>query len=314
MHQISDRVRADLFDWLSSGPMYWAGDLEEDAFLSKLFDLTKLPSTDWRRSLYPTAAEDIRQHRVYNSDWSDDWVFTDARFNLRHADDQLVLRFLLETVNARTRSNASAAAELAKVYSEALRPSGFAIEPGRKIDATIFYETRRTSGVNSPRNMLVTPADVRDSAVLSEHLARLERDIDTDPPAAIAHCKELLESQFKLILAAFGEPINERDDLPKLYTDVARVLGIHAGSVPGNVRASTAVRNMFGSLQTLVRTISEARNSMGTGHGRETESSAQPRHARLVFNATVAVAEFVAATWAMMDMVSGAREGDALWN
>ncbi|MBD8104788.1 abortive infection family protein [Plantibacter sp. CFBP 8775] len=124
------------------------------------------------------------------------------------------------------------------------------------------------------------------------------------------HCKELLKSQCKIILSAFGRTPNERDGPPALHSETARILGIYAGSVPDSPRASTAVRSMFGCLQTLVRTIAEARSSMGTGHGRESESPAEPRHARMVFNATVSLAEFVASTWATTSVIPGQHKGE----
>lgn len=297
--KINAQTRSDLIDWLSSGPYHWSGFEDEDAFLSRLFDLKSLPSTDSRRSQFPTAAEDIWQHRVRNTDWEDDWVFSDSRFNIRHADDDLFLRFLVATVHARTRDNPEAAAELVRVYSETLRQHGFEIVESRRVGDTIYYESRQISGINSPTTITIAPPDVRDAAVLRVQLERLRRDIDTDPPAAIAHCKELLESQCKMVLIDLGVVVNARDDLPQLYRAASSALGIHANAVPENARASDSVKGMLRSLQNVVQNVAEARNAMGTGHGRESESPAQRHHARLVFNATVTVAEFVADTWAM---------------
>jgi hypothetical protein len=68
----------------------------------------------------------------------------------------------------------------------------------------------------------------------SQH-GELRRDIETDPVAAIAHCKELVESQLKLILQRFGEQYSDRDDVPALYGQVPRRLGIHSNAVPGGL-------------------------------------------------------------------------------
>ncbi|MGH6680333.1 MAG: hypothetical protein ACREDL_15730, partial [Bradyrhizobium sp.] len=75
----------------------WAGALEQDEFLQRLYPLDELPSTD-NRMEYNTAALDISQHMVRNRDWPDGWVFTDGRFNLLHGPDETFLRFLAETV------------------------------------------------------------------------------------------------------------------------------------------------------------------------------------------------------------------------
>lgn len=53
--------------------------MDEEQFLSRLYDLQNMPSTDWR---FKNAYEDIRQHCTNNSDWDNDWVFYDSRFDL----------------------------------------------------------------------------------------------------------------------------------------------------------------------------------------------------------------------------------------
>jgi hypothetical protein len=298
-NRITARTRSDLIDWLSSGPHHWAGAENEDAFLGRLFDLRSLPTTDSRRTQYPTAAEDIWQHRVNNSDWADDWVFTDPRFNIRHDSDERFLNFIVATVQVRVREDPEAAAELIQIYNASLQADGFEIVETRRVGGLVYYGYQRTSGMNSPTTVDIAPIDVRDTAVLQLQLARLKRDIDTDPPAAIAHCKELLESQCKLVLSDLGVAYNERDDLPQLYRAASTALGIHADSIPENRRASDSVKGILRALQSVVQNVAEARNAMGTGHGRESESPAKRRHARLVFNATVTIAEFVADTWSV---------------
>jgi hypothetical protein len=71
--------------------------MDEIAFLARLYDLGKLPSTDYR---YPTASGDIFQHCVNNYDWDDDWVFADSRFELASGPDEVLLGFLAQMVHA----------------------------------------------------------------------------------------------------------------------------------------------------------------------------------------------------------------------
>jgi hypothetical protein len=68
---ITEVSRRQLSDYLCVG-RHWSGALQEDEFLGRLYDLSRMPSTDYRRD-YDTAAKDIWKHRVMNSDWSDDW-------------------------------------------------------------------------------------------------------------------------------------------------------------------------------------------------------------------------------------------------
>jgi hypothetical protein len=95
--KISQLTRRDLIDAIAAERLDWSGRLEESEFLSRIYDLESLPSTDGR---FKDAAGDIWQHRVNNFDWDEDWVFYDSRFGLMNGDDEIFLRFLCETWGA----------------------------------------------------------------------------------------------------------------------------------------------------------------------------------------------------------------------
>src|SRR5208283_5038559 len=103
-NKITQITRGGILDAISLEPVSWSGRLEEGAFLSRLFDLENLPSTDRR---YATASMDIWQHRVMNSDWSADWVFYDPRFNIFHGPDEQFLRLICEMVHPVVRPDTS---------------------------------------------------------------------------------------------------------------------------------------------------------------------------------------------------------------
>jgi hypothetical protein len=90
-NEISEVTRRGIVDFLTTSDFAWCGRLADDEFLARLYDLTKLPSTDHR---YRNAAGDIHQHRINNDDWSNDWVFYDSRFNLLHAPDEDAKQFI----------------------------------------------------------------------------------------------------------------------------------------------------------------------------------------------------------------------------
>lgn len=96
LRQISQVTRRDIFDYLRTESGAWWGRMDEIAFLSRLYDLEALPSTDSR---YKTASRDIFQHRVNNYDWGDDWVFHDPRFRLASGPDEVLLGFLAQMVH-----------------------------------------------------------------------------------------------------------------------------------------------------------------------------------------------------------------------
>jgi len=90
--EITEVTRRAIADQLAINKISWSGQRNDDDFLSRIYDLEQLPSHDGR---FKTAAGDIWQHRVNNlQDWEDDWIFSDARFNLLHCEDEGFLRFL----------------------------------------------------------------------------------------------------------------------------------------------------------------------------------------------------------------------------
>lgn len=125
-----------------AGNYDWAGRFSETDFLSRLYDLNELPSTDDR---YHTAAGDIWQHRINNSDWDQDWVFYDSRFNLIHCSDEKFLHFLCETVHPAVRSNTDEALKLVSLYNEQLRSDGWELVRRREISGRPIFGARQTT-------------------------------------------------------------------------------------------------------------------------------------------------------------------------
>jgi hypothetical protein len=122
---ITEVTRRAIVDYLSVG-RHWSGALPEDDFLGRLYDLKRMPSTDYR-SEYDTAAKDIWKHCVMNSDWPDDWVFTDDRFDLLFGPDEPFLKFLAETVNPIVRPDTEDALTMVTEYNIALNVDGRSI-------------------------------------------------------------------------------------------------------------------------------------------------------------------------------------------
>ena len=120
---ITEVTRRALIDEINVARLNWAGRLEEQAFLARLYDLSSMPSRDPR---FSDAGGDIWQHRVNNLDWDDDWVFYDTRFDLMHGPDEQLLRFLCETVHPAVRPVTSDADQYVELYNKHLRADGYA--------------------------------------------------------------------------------------------------------------------------------------------------------------------------------------------
>lgn len=148
--------------------------------------------------------------------------------------------------------------------------------------------------LKSPR--FVETLELGEGSTLRVHFDRIARDLENDPAGAISSCKNLLEAFFKMILEREGREVS-RPDLPALYMQAAALVGVDAASVEGNSKGSDAIRKAVRSASATVQALGELRNAVGTGHGSAEISQIEVRHARLAFNCTIAVAEFVSESW-----------------
>ena len=138
---------------------------------------------------------------------------------------------------------------------------------------------------------------IADGRVLSSHLRRIERDIETDPAAAISESKDLVEAVLRHLLIEAGAPSKPGTRLPQLAEAVAESLGLANRSVPDSEHASQGATAVTHGIVGTIGGLATLRNAVGTGHGRADARTAEPRHARLAFNAAIAVTEFLAETW-----------------
>lgn len=290
--EISQYTRRDIFDLLGHGEFHWSGNLDEVAFLARIFPLTQMPSTDSRPE-FSTASADIRQHRINNCDWDDDWVFHDPRFNLASCPDKQFLEFLVQTIHPKVRTPKIATA-MARKYNEMLGPYGYEFYPisnGNSLDAGHPAYSWRTASVRSTEiAALLDSATIANKEVMRRELDRVQMTIMSEPDAAIGECKNLLETLLKTILEEAGSQYG-RDDLPSLYRATASTLGLE--SIPASTKASEGVRKSLRAMTTIVQSIAEIRNEIGDHHGSTSPSPAEPRHARLVLNSAIAVTEYL---------------------
>ncbi|MDO8733237.1 MAG: abortive infection family protein [Actinomycetota bacterium] len=292
-HAISSATRRNVFDYMSMTPVAWAGRLAEPDFIVRVWPTAKsMPSYDPR---FKDAIADTYQHRINNYDWEDDWIFTDARFDLMNCDDKTFLAFLAEVVHPVVRPDPEKAEDILAEFNRQLRPDGFVLSPTSQVSGRSVYEGSRLSATHDPHTALNLSArnELEDHRALQDHLAAIARDIANDPAGAITSAKDLVESMYKLILDKRGIAYQPKDDLGTLYKKVATELALDKKSVPSTVKGSEAAQKTLGALNTVVTGLAELRNQIGRGHGRTEASPALERHARLAFNAAVALTEFL---------------------
>ena len=163
MKRITDVTRQDIIDiirdgiWISYDEPYYDyekgdyvdgykeiipvyGRLNEIDFLSRIYDLESMPSTDNR---FPNASGDIWQHTLLNNDWDDYWYFSDRRFHLSNGnDDQYILRFICEMLHPAVRVENSAWKQYLAKFNEILEADGYRLVATRKISGRDAFEAQ----------------------------------------------------------------------------------------------------------------------------------------------------------------------------
>ncbi|MDG4784919.1 hypothetical protein O7626_03055 [Micromonospora sp. WMMD1102] len=153
-------------EFLAPRYTYWSGVLTETDFLSRLYDLGELPSTDTR---FRTAFEDIVQHRMANDDWADDWIFDDPRFGLADSDGKL-LEFLAEMLHPAVRTDLAEVERLRDLFNGVLVHDGYELVQVDAISgAPIFAPRRIGSGVpGTMKNLIFAAIGAKPEIVLAD--------------------------------------------------------------------------------------------------------------------------------------------------
>lgn len=293
--KISEITRRDIIDSISVESVNWWGRLEETEFLSRLFDLQTLPSKDAR---YPNASGDIWQHRVNNNDWEDDWIFSDDRFNIRHGDDEIFLRFLCEMLHPVVRSDPTEAERLAQMFNQYLRIDGFELSERTRMSGRPIYVGRNIGialipGISAIKETL----GGTDPGYVAQQITRMESAIENDPSLAIGTAKELVETCCKTILIARSVDFSKNIDLPELVKLTSKELELTPDEIPELAKASKTIKQLLNNLTSITHSIAELRNHYGTGHGQSAGAKGlQPRHAKLAVGAASTLAIFLTET------------------
>lgn len=273
----------------------WYGRLEETEFLSRLFDLQSLPSTDGR---FKDAAGDIWQHRVNNSDWEDDWLFYDPRLGLLTGDDEVFLRFLCETIHPVVRADVTESERLCQLYNQILRNDGFQLVERTRLSGKPVYVGRyvgvgATPGLSAARETLAGT----DLGYVSQQITRMDAAVVNDPSLAIGTAKELVETCCKTILSDRGIPFSRNADLPELVKLTSKELELTPDNIPDKAKAADTIKRLLSNLATITQGVAELRNHYGTGHGKAASAKGlQSRHGKLAVGAASTLAVFLAET------------------
>jgi len=269
--------------------------MEEAEFLSRLFNLGSLPSTDRR---FKDAAGDIWQHRVNNYDWEANWVFYDPRFSLMNGDDDSFLAFLCETIHPIIRPDPAEAERICQLYNQYLRNDGFQIlEKTRLSGKPVFVGRYVGVGITPAISTAKETLGGTDPGYVAQQITRMEAAVANDPALAIGTAKELVETCCKTILQARRIQFGKSADLSELVKLTIKGLELTPDDIPDKAKAADTMKRLLSNLATITKGVSELRNHYGTGHGKTAGSKGLgPRHAKLAVGAASTLAVFLAET------------------
>lgn len=293
---VSRVVRQRIFDGLKIEGTPWNGRLEEVEFLQRLYDLESIPSTDSR---FHNAAGDIWQHRVNNeTDWPDDWIYSDSRFQLLQGPTNVFLRFLCEIVHPVVRPDRNEVLKLVHFFNRELRNEGWQLVEEEKIAGRPRFTTRQAQpSANRSASRARTVADALDAGWMQKEIERMENAIEADPALAIGTAKELVETCCKSILTKRNVEFSKKADLPELTKLLSKELKLVPEGISDQAKGVETIRLILRNLSALTQYIAELRGLYGSGHGRDGKHRGlEPRHARLAVGAAVAFIDFATET------------------
>lgn len=292
--RITEITRRDIFDAMILQGFKWFGRLEDTEFLSRLFDLNRLPSTDSR---FDDANGDIWQHRVNNFDWDDNWVYSDDRFQLMNGDDEIFLRFLCETIHPVVRPDSTEVEQLCQLYNDFLVNDHFQLVAKTRTSNRPIYVGRyvgvSSSALETAKNTLLTA----DAGYVAQQITRMESAVSNDPELAIGTAKELIETCCNTILNNTQTPIPKNLNVPQLVKLTVKQLQLTPNDIPDAAKAADTIKRLLSNLATIAQGMAELRNSYGTGHGKTmNRNGLQARHAKLAVGAASTLAVFLIET------------------
>ncbi|WP_237059633.1 abortive infection family protein [Loktanella sp. M215] len=290
--KIGERTRAAILDEMRARETVWHGALNEIAFLSRIFNLTSLPSHDSR---FQNAQQDIWQHCINNFDWPQDWVYSDPRLRLYAADEDIFLTFICEVLHPIVRKDDLEQDALARAFNGHLRADGWELVEDAIIDGRPAYVPQlKVHALGGSVQRIKAVAATLNSDTLYEDLRRLERIGDSEPGEAIALAKEIVESCCKLILDDRRVEYSEKAEIPELLKLLRNEIKIMTDGIDESARGANEIIGILTSLGNIAHSLAPLRNAYGKGHGRGREfKGLQPRHARLAIGAASTFVDFV---------------------
>ena len=289
---IGEYTRKLIFDHIQTEGINWSGSLTHPEFLSRIFNLKAMKSTDGR---YSDAEGDIYKHTVNNDDWEPYWVFTDRRFDLLNVEDETFLTFLSEMVHPIVRGNPQESERLVQIFNTYLGADGYEVFPHTNISGRNIYSGRlKTTHFPSSISPAKEIIQKMDDEYMSRQITRLESAVSHDPDLAIGTAKELVETCCKTILDERKVAFGKDDTIIQLVKSTCKELKLTPNDISETATASETIKKILGNFAAITQGLTELRNQYGTGHGKTRKAKGlSSRHAKLAAGAATTLAIFL---------------------
>ncbi|MBB3186101.1 abortive infection family protein [Microbacter margulisiae] len=295
MNLITNITRRNIADELIAAKIWYNGRLGEPDFLSRIYDLKKMPSRDYR---YTNAYDDIYQHMVMNNDWESDWVFTDTRFNLMHSSDEEYLKFLVETIHPAVRGDDNQVLQIQEIYNKHLENDGFEIIQVSEISGKPVFEGRQK--IIGKSHLVAKKAEIKkylNTEYVNNKINLMNEAVSSDTDLAIGTAKELIETACKSILKKHGKESDPNWNLGKLFKETSDILDFKPKKATNPDKADTSVKQILKGITTLINGVAELRNAYGSGHGKESDfQMLESKYAKLIVGTVSEIVIFILAT------------------
>lgn len=179
------------------------------------------------------------------------------------------------------------------LWSVASGPGSWAIRRGYVTDAFIPLLTFLDSGGGAADATITDGLDVYDAPAVQTFWAKALERRTTDPDGAVTAASTLLEEVCKHIIEDSGAEWETKWNVPKLYSEAAKVLKLAPSQHQEEV-----FKTILGNCQSVVQSIGSLRNKGGDAHaGGRSRVPFKPRHAALTVNLAGSMALFLIETW-----------------
>lgn len=186
------------------------------------------------------------------------------------------------------------AASVQSALSSVASGSGsWAIRRGHVTEAFIPLLTFLETGGGAADATITDGLEIYDAPAVHAFWAKALERRATDPDGAVTAASTLLEEVCKHIIEDSGEGWERKWNVPKLYSEAAKVLKLAPSQHQEEV-----FKTILGNCQSVVRSIGSLRNNGGDAHaGGRSRVSFKPRHAALTVNLAGSMALFLIETW-----------------